>query len=114
MAFADSENKQTLRLEWDLPLLKAWSLAAKRRLTYFGLPGPGMLDLLAWKEVLDARRTAVEERPKAVEKRDLADDAAAQLVANALQAGLLTACRFFGARSEWYLSKVSTTSQCGH
>ena len=47
-----------------------------------------MLDLLAWKDVLDSRRTAIEERPEAAAKRDLADDAAAQLLANAIRAGL--------------------------
>lgn len=88
MPFADSDNKQAVRLDWDLPLLQAWSTRAARRLTYFGLPGPRMLDLLAWKDVLDPRRTAVEERPKAVAKRDLADDAAAQLLANAIRSGL--------------------------
>ena len=88
MAFADSENKQAVRLAWDLPLLEVWSGRALRKLTYFGLPGPRMLDLIAWRAVLDARRTAIEELPKAPAKRDLADDAAAQMVATALQMNL--------------------------
>lgn len=88
MAFADSGNKQAVRLEWDLPVLESWSTHLKRKLTYFGLPGPRMLDLLAWKDVLDPRRTAVEERPRALAKRDLADDAAAALMTNAMQANL--------------------------
>jgi hypothetical protein len=88
MAFADSDNKQAVRLGWDLPLLDIWSGRAQRKLTYFGLPGPRMLDLIAWRAVLDARRTAVEELPKAQAKRDLADDAAAQMVATALQMSL--------------------------
>ncbi|RXT29853.1 hypothetical protein B5P46_01960 [Rhizobium leguminosarum] len=47
-----------------------------------------MLDLLAWKDQLDDRRTAVEENPRAAEKREAADDAAAQLMSNALKANL--------------------------
>jgi len=88
MAFADSDNKQAIRDRWNLPLLGAWAARLDRKLTYFGLPGPRMLDLLAWQTVLDPRRTAVEERPKAAAKRELADDAAAQLLQNAIRAGL--------------------------
>lgn len=88
MAFADSDNKRAVRVEWDLPLLQVWSQRVQRQLTYFGLPGPRMLDLSAWSAVLDPRRTAIEERPKAGPKRDLADDAAAELLANAIKGGL--------------------------
>ncbi len=88
MAFADSANKQAVRNAWDLPLLAAWADVTGRKLTYFGMPGPRMLDLLAWKGVLDSRRTAIEERPKSPAKRALADDAAAQLMHNSIKAGL--------------------------
>ena len=63
MAFADSINKRIVREGWDLPMLRRWSERTQRKLTYFGLPGPRILDLIAWREVLDTRRTAVEERP---------------------------------------------------
>ncbi|MDX0264307.1 hypothetical protein GOL41_26895 [Sinorhizobium medicae] len=88
MAFADSKNKIAVRLEWDMPLIRAWSGAAKRKLSYFGLPGPRMLDLLAWREFLEDRRTAVEENPKSLQKREAADDAAAELLSNALKVNL--------------------------
>jgi len=92
MAFANSSNKDAVRAQWDLAILTGWSKGVSRPLTYFGLPGPSMLDVLCWRPVLDGRWTAVEERPRSGEKRDLADRAAAQLEANAfdnnLSAGL--------------------------
>lgn len=84
MAFANSSNKDAVRAQWDLAVLTAWSKRVNRPLTYFGLPGPGMLDVLCWRSVLGGRWTGVEERPKSGDKRDLADRAAAQLETNAL------------------------------
>src|SRR5438067_7680837 len=88
MAFADSDNKKVIRDGWDLPILNRWSGLIGRKLTYFGLPGPRMLDLRAWATVLERRRDAVEERPKPKAKRALADEAAAELQRNALRYGL--------------------------
>lgn len=88
MAFADSPNKQVVRNGWDLAILQRWSSSLGRGLTYFGLSGPRMLDLLAWKSVLERRRDAVEELPKGKAKRDKADEAAAQLQQNALRHGM--------------------------
>lgn len=88
MAFADSENKKVVRDHWDLPILTRWASGIGRKLTYFGLTGPRMLDLLAWSAILDRRRDAVEEMPKAKAKRERADEAAAQLQESALRHGL--------------------------
>jgi hypothetical protein len=88
MPFADSDNKVAVRNDWDMPLIKAWSAAAQRKLSYFGLPGPRMLDLLAWRDHLHDIRTAIEENPKAADKKEAADDAAAELLSNALRANL--------------------------
>ena len=88
MAFADSPNKHAVRSHWDLPILERWRTAVGRQLTYFGLTGPRMLDLLAWREVLDRRRDAVEELPKNKGKRDAADEAAAALQSTAMRKGL--------------------------
>ncbi|MHB1101834.1 MAG: hypothetical protein ACYC0C_03425 [Devosia sp.] len=85
MAFADSANKKAIRDGWNLPLLRHWENRTGRKLAYFGLPGPRMLDLLAWKSVLAPSRTAVEEHPKALSQRDLADDAAAELMRTAMK-----------------------------
>jgi hypothetical protein len=88
MAFADSDNKKVIRDGWDLPILDRWSGVIGRKLTYFGLPGPRMLDLRAWASILERRRDAVEERPNLKAKRALADEAAAELQRNALRYGL--------------------------
>lgn len=88
MAFANSSNKDAVRAQWDLAILNGWSKRRGRALSYFGLPGPGMLDVLCWRAVLDGRWTAIEERPKSGEKRDMADRAAALLETNALASNL--------------------------
>lgn len=84
MAFATSSNKDAVRAEWDLQILQRWANRVGRSLSYFGLPGPGMLDVLCWRGVLDGRWTAIEERPRSGEKRDMADRAVALLETNAL------------------------------
>lgn len=88
MAFADSPNKHAVRSHWDLPILKRWRLDVGRPLTYFGLTGPRMLDLIAWREVLDRRRDAIEELPRGRKKREAADQAAAALQTTAMRKGL--------------------------
>lgn len=88
MAFANSSNKDAVRAQWDLAILTGWSKGVGRPLSYFGLPGPSMLDVLCWRPILDGRWTAIEERPKSSEKRDMADRAAAQLETNALASNL--------------------------
>ena len=88
MAFADSANKKVVREQWDLPILARWSARVSRKLTYFGLTGPRKLDLLAWSAVLERRRDAVEELPRAKAKREKADEAAAKLQQNAYRHGL--------------------------
>ena len=88
MAFEDSPNKKAVRSHWDLPILERWRTMAGCQLTYFGLTGPRMLDLLAWKHLLDRRRDAVEELPTSKAKRDAADDAAAALQSAAMRYGL--------------------------
>jgi hypothetical protein len=85
MAFEDSLNKKAVRSHWDLPILEHWHTEAGHPLTYFGLTGPGMLDLLAWKHLLDRRRDAVEELPRNKTKRDAADAAAATLQSTAMR-----------------------------
>lgn len=88
MAFADSPNKHAVRSHWDLPILERWRAGLGRQLTYFGLTGPRMLDLIAWREVLDRRRDAVEEFPRDRKKREAADQAAAALQTTAMRKGL--------------------------
>ena len=61
MAYEDSDNKRAIRRVYDFWLLKQWqSKNGNTPLTYFGLPGPDIHDLLDWRELLDKRRTGVE------------------------------------------------------
>ncbi|HZS02209.1 MAG TPA: hypothetical protein VFE37_26060 [Chloroflexota bacterium] len=57
--FDPSANKNLLRRQWDAPILQAAVTSRGRKLTYFGLPGPAIEDLLDWKDLL-ATRTGVE------------------------------------------------------
>jgi hypothetical protein len=84
MAFDNSINKDAVRARWDMAILERWAARRERRLSYFGLPGPAILDVLCWRSLLDGRWTAVEERARSGEKRDLADRAATLLQTNAL------------------------------
>lgn len=82
-AFRTSDNKDVIRTSWNLPVLQAWHEDTARKLAYFGLTGPEMLDVIAWREVLKVW-TAVEERPRNnPEKRALADLAAQEIVLTA-------------------------------
>jgi hypothetical protein len=57
--FKDTENKATIRLKWSLPLVAAYSRFAQRSISYFGMPGPEVLDLRAWRDHL-SRKTAIQ------------------------------------------------------
>ncbi|CAN5863744.1 hypothetical protein BH23GEM7_BH23GEM7_30700 [soil metagenome] len=88
MAFEDTPNKATIRTSWDDPLIRRWAARESRPLTYFGLPGPEIRDLIAWRDMLDARRTGVEEVGSGPRGRERADAAASRMVKNAMVQGL--------------------------
>jgi hypothetical protein len=50
--FEGTPAKSLLRRNWDLPILERAFSEKGRPLTYFGLPGPRILDLLDWRPVL--------------------------------------------------------------
>src|SRR5438093_12855888 len=50
--FAGSGDKATIRKAWDLPILQGFTQKAGRKLSYFGLPGPAIEDLLDWRDIL--------------------------------------------------------------
>jgi len=52
--FEGSDNKAIIRLQWDLPIVQKWANQEQRLLSYFGLPGPKIKDILAWKDYLGA------------------------------------------------------------
>lgn len=76
MSFADTENKATIRRLWDRAILERWRRKQTRNtLTYFGLPGPDICDLIDWKDVLDRLRSGVESlgRTKREQKKAIED-----------------------------------------
>ncbi len=61
MPFTDTENKAAIRRVWDRALLQRWIQKQNcSYLTYFGLPGPEIHDLIDWKDLLDRRRSGAE------------------------------------------------------
>lgn len=89
MAFADTDNKATIRCQWDLALLECWRQKQKReKLTYLGLPGPEAHDLLDWRSVLDPFRTGVESMGRTPKEREVAQDNMGRLNTNLFMRGM--------------------------
>jgi len=61
-AFTSSKNKDVIRSTYDLDLVRSEYEHHKRELTYFGLPGWRMLDVLTWRNYLKSV-IAFEEQP---------------------------------------------------
>lgn len=59
--FQTNPNKEFLRSTFDTPLIAAWSNRVGKKLRYFGLPGPEMLDIIAWQEHLENFTTIERE-----------------------------------------------------
>jgi hypothetical protein len=60
-AFRSNENKDYLRSTYDRGIIANWCLRRKALLHYLGLPGPEMLDLIAWQDYID-QFTTIERR----------------------------------------------------
>jgi len=50
--FEESLNKAVVRRLWDLPIVQQWSERLGHPLSYFGLPGPSIGDVLDWRSYL--------------------------------------------------------------
>ena len=50
--FEESLNKTIIRQQWDLPIIQKWSERSGQLLSYFGLPGPSIADILDWRPYL--------------------------------------------------------------
>ena len=84
MAFEDTPNKQTIRIQYDLPILEQWQLKIARKLSYFGLTGPEIRDLRDWQNVLDRCRTAVESPGKTLELQQEFKEAKRRMMSNVM------------------------------
>jgi hypothetical protein len=89
MSFADTKNKATIRRLWDRVVLESWRQKQKRdTLTYFGLPGPDICDLLDWKNVLDRLRSGVESLGHTKQEQIKAQEDIGRLSTNLFIAGI--------------------------
>jgi hypothetical protein len=80
-AFADTQNKAVIRRAWNLPILAARREVLQRPLTYFGLCGPEIHDLLDWRELLGVR-TCLESPGRTPAQRRAADATIARMRMN--------------------------------
>jgi hypothetical protein len=87
MPFKNTDNKATIRSNWDLALIKRWHAEVGRPLAYFGLPGPDILDLLEWREYL-GKRTGVESPGNTLKQREQADEVIGRLNMNIMAHGI--------------------------
>lgn len=67
--FEESPNKMAVRQVWDLPIIQRWSERVGHPLSYFGLPGPSISDILDWRPYL-GYCTGVERFRKEKKQRD--------------------------------------------
>jgi hypothetical protein len=52
MPFATTPNKDFIRKRYDKPIIESFTKEIKDKLTYFGLPGPEILDIKEWKKYI--------------------------------------------------------------
>jgi hypothetical protein len=66
--FEESPNKISVRQIWDLPIIQRWSERVGHSLSYFGLPGPSISDILDWRPYLGyctgVERFRKEKKPR--------------------------------------------------
>jgi len=67
--FEESENKVLVRRVWDFPLLVRYAEKQGHKLSYFGLPGPYIADIIEWQSCL-GDCTGVERLRKEKEQRE--------------------------------------------
>lgn len=86
-AYANTANKAKIRQCWNKPILERWHTRIDRPLSYFGLPGPDIHDLLDWQQLL-GKRTAIESPGHTKKEREEADEKIGRLNANIMLNGL--------------------------
>jgi hypothetical protein len=77
--FATSVNKDVIRQQLDSALLASFRAEVGHRLTYFGLPGPSIHDLIDWSGVLARTRTGVEAWGRSASERRAAEATVSRL-----------------------------------
>ena len=85
--FDGTISKASIRKQWDLPIIQQHAEKLERPLSYFGLPGPQIEDLLCWQSFLGIR-TGIERLRKSAELQVANLDIHRQLMRNAMVAGI--------------------------
>ncbi len=89
MSFADTENKAAIRRLWDRVILECWRQKQLcKTLTYFGLPGPDVCDLIDWRDMLDRLRSGVESLGRTKREQKKAQEDMGRLSTNLFIAGI--------------------------
>jgi hypothetical protein len=86
-AYENTPNKAVIRRCWDLPILERWYTKNGKLLSYFGLPGPEIHDLLDWQHLLGVR-TGIESLGHTKKEREQASETIGRLNANIMLNGL--------------------------
>jgi hypothetical protein len=87
--FKDTANKSVIRTRWSLPIIQEYARQLGRPLNYFGMPGPRVLDLIAWKGSLGLK-TAVQIVRSGRQQREEDSEAVSNILMNAANAGVAT------------------------
>lgn len=85
--FRDTDNKALIRRAWDLPLLERWHKRLGRPLSYLGMPGPEIKDLIDWSPLL-GQKTAVQIVRRDSDHREGDLDTIRKMSVNALRRNL--------------------------
>ena len=83
MPFEDTDNKAAIRQRWDRPILERQVDILGRQLSYFGLTGPELHDLLDWRDLI-GYKTAIESIGKTKSEKANAEETIGQLLANVM------------------------------
>jgi hypothetical protein len=81
-AYASTPNKAVVRALWDRGILQQWCREIGRPLSYFGLPGPDIHDLVDWRDLLANERTGVESKGRSAAQQKQSEATISRLLAN--------------------------------
>lgn len=110
MAYEDTPNKAKIRRDWDYYILANW-FQKQGSLTYFGLTGPEIRDLIDWQDVLDKRRTGIESPGLTREDKEETSRKIARINMNLMLNGMLSGYQqLIGDVEDVIINAVDTNS----
>lgn len=78
--FTTNDQKDCIRIEYDLPILHHFAKRFGKKLNYIGMPGEEILDLRAWDSVLSEDVTALEWSGRNAKERLITDRIKSKIV----------------------------------